>query len=333
MIKLIAETAWHHEGDFSFMHALVSKICLGSAANIVKMHITLDLDEYMHETHEFYHLLKSRLLSERHWEELIGIVQSSGKELMLLLNDTKAIQFASRFRPSLVELHSVCLNVPGLQETVLDTMDKGTKIVVGVGGCTLQEIDAAIQVFGERDTVLMFGFQNYPTQYKSINLKKIRKIQALYPDKQFGYADHTAWNEPNNELITLLVTANNMSYVEKHVTTTHGQERCDYSAAISIEMLNQLSEKIAILNQVGGNGSLTLNDGEKAYSQYGPMKMAAILKTDKAKQQRLTKEDIRFCRVPQVTQMSQIDVQSVLGRVFKNPMQVDQVIDWECFEE
>ena len=49
----------------------------------------------------------------------------------------------------------------------------------------------------------MFGFQNYPTKYKNINLEKVRKIQSMYPKLKFGYADHTAWNEPNNELITL----------------------------------------------------------------------------------------------------------------------------------
>jgi N,N'-diacetyllegionaminate synthase len=77
---------------------------------------------------------------------------------------------------------------------------------------------SALNIFKSRETILMFGFQNYPTKYEDVNLSKIKKIQSLYPNKLFGYADHTAWNEPNNELITLLVASNNMSYVEKHVT-------------------------------------------------------------------------------------------------------------------
>ena len=47
MTKLIAETAWHHEGDFIFMKDLVTKICETSNADIVKFHISLDLEEYM----------------------------------------------------------------------------------------------------------------------------------------------------------------------------------------------------------------------------------------------------------------------------------------------
>jgi len=276
MTKLIAETAWHHEGDFSFMKNLVTKICKDSAAEIVKMHITLDLDEYMTRDHEAYETLKSWMLTAEQWKVLVEIVRNSNKELMLLLNDTKAIEFAARFSPEFVELHSVCLNVPRLQKVILEKIDQTTKIVIGVGGCTLQEVDAAVNVFNDRSTILMFGFQNYPTKYEDINLGKIRKIQALYANKQFGYADHTAWNETNNEMITLLIAANGMEYVEKHVTTEYGKERCDYSAAISIEMFNDLSKNLAVLAQVKGNSSIELNSGEASYSQYGPMKMAAI---------------------------------------------------------
>ena len=44
-IKLIAETAWHHDGDFVFMERLVANILEKSKLDILKMHITLDFDE------------------------------------------------------------------------------------------------------------------------------------------------------------------------------------------------------------------------------------------------------------------------------------------------
>ena len=69
MIKLIAETAWHHEGDFAFMRDLVEEICENSLADIVKLHITLDLNEYMDFKHPSYNLLKKWMLSEEQWVE------------------------------------------------------------------------------------------------------------------------------------------------------------------------------------------------------------------------------------------------------------------------
>ena len=98
---------------------------------------------------------------------------------MLLLNDTKAIDFASKFNPELIEIHSVCLNVPRLQRAVIENIDvKRQVVVIGIGGCSLDEVKKRFNFFMIRETVLMFGFQNYPTKYEDVNLGKIRKIQA-----------------------------------------------------------------------------------------------------------------------------------------------------------
>ena len=323
MIKLIAETAWHHEGDYSFMKDLVSQLCETPSTEVIKMHVTLDFDEYMNKDHDAYSALKKWLFSEEQWDELIGIVQSSKKELMLLLNDTSAINFAAQYNPELVELHSVCLNVPRLQQTILEKIDDKTPIVIGVGGCSLQEIDKAVEVFNKRDTILMFGFQNYPTKYADVNLKKIRKIQSLYSNKKYGYADHTAWNEQNNELITLLVSANGMSYIEKHVTTEYGKERCDYSAAISIDMFESLAVKAKLLGSINGDGSVLLNEGEQQYSKYGPMKMAGIAVRDLKKGEIVSVNDINFCRTSQLTDISHIEL---LDNI-KKPLQKDVKIN------
>jgi N,N'-diacetyllegionaminate synthase len=332
LTQLIAETAWHHEGDIEFMRDLVGKLCDDSKADVIKMHITLDLDSYMARDHDAYNTLKKWVLSEEEWCELIAAVEQSNKKLMLLLNDNKAIELASEFKLDYVELHSVCLNVPRLQECLLKNIDPITPVVIGVGGCTLEEIDSAISVFRDRQTILMFGFQNYPTRYEDVNLRKIRKIQSLYSDNKFGYADHTAWDEPNNELITLLVASNGMDFVEKHVTTKYGIERCDYSAAVSIPMLNQLGEKLKTLDGLKGTGEIGLHAGERIYSQYGPMKMAAIAKKSMDVGGILGEADIEFIRTASITKMSQTDIVKNIGKSVKKKINKGQILDWSHFE-
>ena len=85
--KLIAETAWHHDGDNSFMNDLIQKIITKSKSDIIKMHITIDFDEYMDVTHSIYYQLKEKLFSNSQWNELIIEVLNNKKELMLLYND------------------------------------------------------------------------------------------------------------------------------------------------------------------------------------------------------------------------------------------------------
>ena len=326
MIKLIAETAWHHEGDFDFMKNLITEICQSSDADIVKLHITIDFDEYMTKDHPSYELLNNWVFSCDQWLELINIIQNSDKELMLLVNDTKAIEFAINLSPEYIEVHSVCLLVPRIHELILRKSKQNTKIVIGVGGCTMQEIDRAMKIYNKRHCILMFGFQNYPTKYSDINLKKINTIQSLYDDNEFGYADHTSWDNQNNELVTLLVASNSMNYIEKHVTTELGKKRTDFSAAITIDMFNKLKEKANLIDGINGDGSTELNEAEKSYSIYGPNKMAAITTSTLSKGKIFSINDFEFIRTSKLTDLSQLDLLEKIGEKLTKELSKNNII-------
>jgi len=330
-VKIIAETAWHHEGDFGFMKNLVSEIATRTETDIVKMHITLDFDEYLDPSHENYALLKPWLFNKGQWSELIDIVRDNGKQIMLLLNDTEAIEFGLSFNPEYAEIHSVCLNDVFMLDALKKNLSKETKFVFGVGGTSVDEVDHAINYLDHSNMLIMFGFQNYPTEYKDVNLNKTRKIMKLFSEFEFGYADHTAWNHPHNELITLLGTASGMSYVEKHVTTHYGEERIDWHATISIEMFNDLHDKVKILDSLNGDGKLSMNKGELSYSVFGPMKKAAVLKKNVKKGDVFSLGMIKFIRIKKVSDMSQINVIQSVGKVIKQDIGLGAVLMHEFF--
>jgi len=62
-----------------------------------------------------------------------------------------------------------------------------------------------------------------------------------------------------------------------------------------------------------------LNEGEKEYSKYGLMKMAAVAVNNLNKGKVVTIDDIRFCRTSETTDLSQIDVLNYLS----HPLQQD----------
>ena len=332
-MKLIAETAWHHEGNFNFMKNLISQITTRTNADIVKMHITLDFDEYMDPSHEDYKKLKPMIFNKSQWKELIKIVRDGNKEIMLLLNDIQAIDFGLSLNPEYVEIHSVCLNDIFMLEKLKNNIKRKTKIVVGVGGTDVNEIKNAINFLDFPNIILMFGFQNYPTIYQDVNLKKIKKLMRLFDNFEFGYADHTAWDNEHNELITLLGAASGMNYIEKHVTTNYGEERIDWSAAISLKMFNSLKEKIKILNELNGNGSLAMNAGELSYSVYGPMKKAAVLTSSMSKGKIFTLNKIKFLRTKEISDMSQLDVINSVGKKILKDLKNGTVLMSNCFSE
>lgn len=301
MTKLIAETAWHHEGDFDFMKSLIADICQSSNADIVKMHITLDLDEYMQSDHEIYSYLKSMLLSKKQWTELICDVKSHGKHVLVLVNDRRALEFSNEQNIRMLEIHASMLGDLNMLKAVNETIDKDVELVLGVGGATLPEVDQAIQLLETKNIVLMFGFQNFPTQYSDINFNKIRNVIQRYPDFKYGYADHTGWNEKNNIMISLMGAAIGMDYLEKHVTNHFGIERLDWQSTISLDMCSEISRNIALLNKCAGIGGLELNEAEKSYSVYGPMKKTIILGRSVSKSDIVNVNDFEYKRTSKVS--------------------------------
>lgn len=332
-IKSIAETAWHHEGDYHFLKNLVKNILL-SKADIIKLHLTIDFDEYMDSSHPAYDMLSNWLFSEDQWSEILGSVKASDKGLMALVNDTKAVELASSFSPDLYEMHSVCLNDINLIDAINQNRSKESKVVLGVGGSSIDEIDNAINLLkvDESQVVLMFGFQNYPTKYQDINFNKIRKLMDLYPTFGFGYADHTAWDEPHNELISLMGTSSGCSYLEKHVTTDCGYERCDSSAAVSFDQFESICHALSVLSECNGDGKIRLNRAEREYSKFGKMKKAAIVINELSKGNELTKSDFVFKRASADTDLSQLDVLDLVGSSLNQDVSKGELLSRKFFE-
>ena len=326
IIKLIAETAWHHDGDFDFMEKLVKDILNKSKLDILKMHVTLDFDEYMHSSHSMYDSFKTKLFSEAQWSILFDQVLKNKKGLMLLYNDTMAIEFGQKFNPEYVEIHSACLNDLYLLDALKNNISSETCVVFGIGGSTLYEIENALDKVKHQNVLLMFGFQNFPTRYENVNFRKMQKIMSLFPEFSYGYADHTAWDEPHNIFITALGAALGVDYVEKHVTNVYGEERVDWNSAVSIEMFNEIAEKLEILNKCRGDGLIKLNKGEEEYSSYGPMKKSAVLSKDVKKGEVLTLDKIQFQRTKETTDLSQVEVIKRFGYKIVSDLNVGRVL-------
>jgi N,N'-diacetyllegionaminate synthase len=331
-MDIVAETAWHHDGDFDFFKDLVTTIAKETKADYIKFHVTLEVDEYMHTDHPGYEWAKERIFSTQQWNEIFKITLDNNKKLMLLYNDTKAINFGQRYNPELVEIHSVCLNDIKLLKYLKENINQNTAVVLGVGGTDLYEIENAIEVIGTNNVVFMHGFQNYPTKYEDINFSKIRKIMNLYPNFKHGYADHTAWNHKQNVLITTFGAALGMDYIEKHVTTTTGEGRTDWQAAISIDKFIEIHNKLEILSIANGNGLLKFNPGESSYSTFGIMKKAAVLNKDVKKGKELELTNFDFKRTGQNSDLSQLNVLSKIGSKFNKDLEKGHCLLLEDFE-
>lgn len=149
----------------------------------------------------------------------------------------------------------------------------------------------------------------------------------LFSSFEFGYADHTAWNHPDNELITMFGAAQGMQYIEKHITTEYGKERVDWSAAISFEKFNKISEMMKLYTACYGDSLLKMNQGEENYSIFGPLKKAGILNRNVSANETISLEHIDFKRTSQISDMSQIQVWKALGKKYTMDISKDECLN------
>lgn len=178
----------------------------------------------------------------------------------------------------------------------------------------MDEIENAIKNIEYKNVILMYGFQNYPTFYESINLNKLNRLMHLFTDNTFGYAYHTDFNETDNLLITMFGAPKGVKYIEKHSTLEYGKNRIDNSSAITVEMIDILKSKIQLLEACNGTGLMRLDEGELKYSINGKMKNIPLAKSFIKMGKTITMDDICFKRANQYSDITQMEIISLVGK-------------------
>ena len=178
----------------------------------------------------------------------------------------------------------------------------------------------------------MHGFQNYPTKYEYINFNKMIRIRNKF-NLPMGYADHTVWDNENNELITLAGFMAGANFIEKHIALEIGKERIDFNSAISIDMLSNIRKKMELLNKTKGDGSFEISKYEKIYSKNGPMKFTIVANRALKRGQIIKKEDITFRRTGEENTINQRDYLNLIGKKVKKDIPKMGLVNWRNIEK
>jgi len=198
------------------------------------------------------------------------------------------------------------------------------------GGSTIDEVAFAIDMLnelGQEDIFLMYGFQNYPTRYEDVNLKKMIKLKDLF-DLPVGYADHTDPLNENNEIISTLGIALGINVCEKHFTHVFGEKRIDSQAAVSMDQIKKVRDLMNIITTSIGTGSLKMSEGELGYGDTGPMKKAIVAEVKIKKGEKISLDKIGFKRTNESTYMLQYLLPKLIGLEANRDINPDEFIDF-----
>jgi len=328
---LIGEIAYNHEGNLDFALETVEQLCK-HPVQAVKIHVLLDIEEYMTPENPDWQLRYDWLWTEAEYGRVIDRIRELGKEVIVMPDDTRSAAFCSEHGGvDAIELHAVCLNDRPLLEAF--AAFEGP-VMLGIGGSTVEEIADAVEFLrmkGKDDIILMYGIQTYPTDLSKINLKKMNRFAELF-GCEVGYADHTAWDHPDNAFASCFGYLQGHRILEKHYTHAYGEDRIDFQAATGDAQMKELVHKLDLVKLSLGSGSLELNDSELKYGAVGPMKKAIIATRDIAAGEVLTAADVTLKRSGGQTYMKQTFLPMVIGRKTAAALKKHEKIEFEKLE-
>lgn len=325
---IIAETAYNHEGDINYLYRMIDEIA-EIGLNAVKFHLLLNPDSYMSKDHPLSNEIKKWLFTEKQWTELIRYSLDKNLDVITICDDVESVEYINKNYKDIfaIEIHATSINDYFLLKEAANF--KG-EIILGIGGTSLDEIQHAVNFLkkqGKHDIVLMYGFQSFPTDYKDINLQKMTKIRDLF-DLPVGYADHTVFDDPNNEIISIMAATIGINILEKHYTLDYGKERIDYHAAVGKKQMSRIKNLMQLALTVYGDGSLKMAKSELEYSNTGPMKKAIVAKADIKKDERLSFDNLWFKRTAEESSLNQNQLLKLIGLKATKDIAEDEIIDF-----
>ena len=325
---IIGETAYNHEGDIKYLYRMIDDIA-ELKLNAIKFHTLLNPESYMQKKHPLIHKLKNWIFNKKQWDEIIDYSNKKNLDVIVLCDDVESIEYIleNNINVTAIELHATGLN----DYFLLDAVFKFNKqIILGVGGSTIDEIAYAIDFLknkGINDILLMYGFQSYPTKYTDINLSKMLKIRDLFK-LPIGYADHTAFDDPNNKVISCMAAMMGFNILEKHYTPDYGTERIDYHAAVGKMQILKIKELMTLALKVYGNGSLKMSESELEYGNTGPMKKAIVAKKNIKKGEKLSFDNLLFKRTSDESPIKQNQFLQLIDLESVKDIEEDEIIDF-----
>jgi len=252
-VYIIAEAGDNHNGDFNLALKLVD-VAKNAGADCVKFQtfITEEVISTKAEKAEYqkvstaanesqYDMVKKLELSFDQFRQIKAYCDKKRICFLSTAFDLPSVEFLKKMDMPFWKIPSgEITNLPYL----IAIAKTGGDIVLSTGMCTVDEIQAAINVLsnnGAGKITLLHCNTEYPTPYADVNLRAMATMREYF-HCPVGYSDHTTGIE-----VPIAAVALGAVIVEKHFTLNKNMDGPDHSA--SLEPL-ELAEMISAIRHI-----------------------------------------------------------------------------------
>ncbi|MEP6478805.1 MAG: N-acetylneuraminate synthase family protein [Rhodoglobus sp.] len=144
----------------------------------------------------------------------------------------------------------------GLLRALADT---GKPIILSTGMSTIDQIDAAVDVLGTENLVILHATSTYPLPPEEANLRTITTLRGRYVGVPIGYSGHERGLQ-----ISIAAVALGATMVERHITPDRTMWGSDHAASLEPGGFEHLVRDIRIVSEAMGDGVKRVFPGELA---------------------------------------------------------------------
>lgn len=168
--------------------------------------------------------------------------------------DEASVDFLERFEPPCYKIASASLTDHNLLRHHRAT---GRPLVLSTGMSTIEEIDAAVNVLGTRDLVLLHCTSTYPAKTTELNLRAMSSIRVRY-GVPVGYSGHEV-----GLATTVAAVALGACMVERHITLDRAMWGSDQAASVEPHGFSRLVRDIRAIEHAMGDGEKRVFESEQ----------------------------------------------------------------------
>lgn len=263
---IIAEIGINHNGDISIAKQLIDwAVHAGADAvkfqkrTVEKVYTKEELDRYRESPWGTTNREQKMGLEfgKKEYDEIDRYCREKGIEWFASAWDVDSQDFIASYGLKYNKVASAMLTNMELVEKIAD---EGRYTFVSTGMSTMEEIDAAIEVFKSRNCPfeLVHCNSTYPMKNEDANLEMINTLKKKYGCK-VGYSGHET-----GRIVSVAAAVMGASSIERHITLDRSMYGSDQAASLEVGEFYKLCKDIRSLPPIMGDGIKKLTEGELA---------------------------------------------------------------------
>lgn len=244
-MKVIAESASNHQGDFQYLLKLADATKYAGADFFTVQ--VLEINSFCDATYKSREVVEKVVFSQDKWLEFFAYCKKKEIALIPCAADVQSLKFCLNQGFKLIKLHGTDL----LNVHMLEVIAKSdVKVLVETQLATERDINLVLEIIGkEKVAGLLHGYSNYPTEESELNLNAIDYMKETWK-LPVGFADHTT----DTTVVPMMVMAKGAEWLEKHITMSRNDRRYDWQPSLNPEEFRILMTNVALYKKTLGKG-------------------------------------------------------------------------------